>query len=37
MKLEEVLKIMISIIAGGMMGHILYRNTDQDLILISLN
>ena len=37
MKLEEALKIIVSVIAGGIMGHILYRNKDQDLILISLN
>ena len=35
MKLEEVLKIIISVIAGTMMGHILYRNIDNDLIVIS--
>ena len=35
MDLKEVLKIIISIVAGGTIGHILYRNVDQDLILIS--
>jgi len=35
MKLEQVLKLLISIIAGAGMGHILYRNIDNDLIVIS--
>ena len=35
MDLQEVLKMIISIVAGATMGHILYRNVDQDLILIS--
>ncbi len=34
MNLEEVLKTIISIIAGGVMGSILYRNVDQELIVI---
>jgi len=37
MKLEEVLKIIISVIAGTMAGQILYRNIDNDLIVISDN
>ena len=35
MKMEEILKIIISIIMGGVMGNILYRNVDQNLILVS--
>ena len=35
MKLEEVLKIIISVIAGVGIGNILYRNIDNDLIVIS--
>jgi len=34
MDLQEVIKIIISIVAGATVGHILYRNVDQDLILI---
>jgi len=34
MDLEEVLKTIISVIVGGIMGSILYRNVDQEFIVI---
>ena len=34
MKLEEVLKLLISIVSGVIMGKMLYRNVDQDIIIV---
>ena len=34
MKLEEVLQLLISIVSGVIIGNILYRNVDQDIIMI---
>ena len=34
MDLKDIIKILISIVTGATLGNILYRNVDQDLILI---
>jgi hypothetical protein len=34
MKLEEVLKLLISIVSGVIIGNMLYSNVDQDIIMI---
>ena len=34
MKLEEVLKLLISIVSGVIIGNMLYRNVDQDIIIV---
>ena len=37
MNLKTILKYLLTIIIGIIMGTILYKNVDQDLILISGN
>lgn len=37
MELQDILKFIVSVMAGLSISRILYRNVDQDLILIDVN